>query len=182
MHLYGMLKDIVIPLISPLVAAVAIILAVKQERKKLIEQHEHSLQLQIKAAERELLALRELYQRLGIQISQGVGLAAEQLAVYHESVNRFFKVFHDSPAAYEKFFDKRSTKIRKNRLPLLIAELEIHMRQLKTRTNADPFVLFGLYLFLYARTDDEGAEEMKILEGIYKKEPKLYGTWWVPEI
>jgi hypothetical protein len=174
MPIYEATKDILVPLLSPLVAALAIIFAVKQERQKLRAQHEHTLQGQVRAAERELLTLREMCQHMALQLRQGEPLAPERVAVYEESCGRLFKVFHDSPAAYDEFFSKRRPKIKEARLPLLITELETRMRQLRLSKELDTLVLFGLYLLLYARAPiGADAEEANILGKIYKTDEIL---------
>lgn len=176
---YEIIKDIIVPVSSPLIAALALITVVKQERYKIRAKQNFDLQRSVNAVEREVLLLREAYQLIGIQLKQGGTLESERIQTFEESSDRLFKVFHESPAVYDEYFAKNKSKLIKLRLPLLFSELQIKLRQVKTAKVIDPFILFALYLLLYARVSHgKDSEEIQILNNISATDPKFYSTWW----
>ena len=178
---YEILKDIIVPALAPLVAVMALVFAARLERQKFLAQREHDLQISIDAAEREVLFLREAYQLIGLKLVCNEPVEPERIKCFEESVERFFNVIHGSPAIYEGYFSKNKKYIKTPRLPLLISELEIKLRQLTRTKKIDDFVLFALYLLIYARKNPgSDSEEIDILNKIYKTNQAMFEGWWNP--
>lgn len=131
MGIYEFSKDILVPAISPLIAVLALALVVKQERAKLTAQRAHGLEASVKAAERELIMLREAYQLIGLHLVQNSPLEPERLASLEQSTDRLLKTFNEYPEAYEAFFSKRKRGLIMDKMPLLFSELQIKLRQVK---------------------------------------------------
>jgi len=181
--MYDIMKDIIVPVLSPLVAVLTLIFVAKQERKKIDSQRNHELQSAVNAAEREVFLMRESYEKIGLKIVSSEEVEPERIASFDESRERFFKQFHESPSLYEEYFSKNKPKLKLDRMTLLFAELEIKLKQVLTSTSIDNVILFALYILLYARKDEgDDQEEIDILNMIYESSPDFYKAWWEPVI
>lgn len=181
MEPYAVAKDLLIPLVSPSIAVLTLVVYARQERRKMRVQAELELDKTVQATERDLLSLREAYQLFGLQLKLGQPVEPERLQLIGETGERLMKRFNESPALYDRYFAQARPSIRTERLPLLLHELHVRLRQLPKAKASDSLILFGLYLLLYARAaTDPDDEAYKILKLLHDNEPKLLGAWWTP--
>ncbi len=182
MDLYMFGKEILVPLVSPLIAVLTLIIYAKQERRKIAVQTDTDLKKSVHAVERDVLFLREAYQLVGLMMARGEPVEPERIKVIEEASDRIFKHFNEAPAVYDQYFSRPKAKIRSDRIPLLLNEMHIHFRLLSKSTKPENILLFGLYLLLYARTPtNSDTEELEIMQGIFKSNPAIYSAWWQPD-
>jgi len=182
MDVYTFSKDLVVPLVSPLIAVLTLVIYAKQERRKIAVQTDTDLKKAVHAVERDVLSLREAYQLVALKIAHGETVEPERVKVIEETSDRIFKRFSEVPAVYDQYFSKPKAKIRADRIPLLLTEMQIRLRLLSKATKPENILLFGLYLLLYARAPaDSDAEELEIMQNIFKTNPSIYAAWWQPD-
>jgi hypothetical protein len=182
MDLYTFSKEILVPLVSPLIAVLTLVIYAKQERRKIAVQADVDLRKSVHALERDVLSLREAYQLVALKFTHGETVEPERIKVIEETADRIFKRFGEMPAVYDQYFSKPKAKIRSDRVPLLLTEMQIRLRLLSKATKPENIVLFGLYLLLYARAPaDSDAEELEIMQRIFESNPTVYSAWWQPD-
>ncbi|MFA9441431.1 hypothetical protein ACDA63_17520 [Uliginosibacterium sp. sgz301328] len=181
MSLYQISKDLLIPLVSPSIAVLTLVIYAKQERRKIAVQADVDLKKSVHALERDVLALREAYQLVGLKQAAGEVVEPERIKVIEETAERIFKRFSDTPAIYDRYFSHPKAQIRTDRIPLLLTEMQIRLRTLAASKSPDHVILFGLYLLLFARAPADGDdEERQIMQTIHDTNPQFYGAWWIP--
>lgn len=181
MDFYTISKELLIPLVSPLIAILTLIIYAKQERRKIAVQVDIDLKKAIHAVERDVLSLREAYQVVSLMAVRGETIEPERIAVINEITDRIFKKLSETPAIYDQYFSKVKAKIQTDRIPLLLTELQIRLRLLAKSPKKDNIILFGLYMLLYARTpSNSDTEEQKILQELYNSDPNVFAAWWRP--
>ena len=177
--LYELIKDIFVPILSPMIAIVTLILVAVKERDKIKIQKEQELESRINSLERELFSIRETYQLLGIKIQNNEEIEEQRNIIFRESFERFFSLINNSPFLYESYFSLKKKHIKPERLPLLLSELHARLCIFSQKPKIDHFILFSLYVLLYARKKErEDLEEIKIINDIFKVSPELYSSWW----
>ncbi|QCU74220.1 hypothetical protein [Pseudoalteromonas distincta] len=177
--LYELIKDIFVPILSPTIAIVTLILVAVKERDKIRIQKEQELESQINSIERELFSIRETYELLGIKIKNKEEIEEQRVVIFRESFERFFSLINNSPFLYESYFSLNKKHINPDRLPLLLPELHARLCIFSQKQIIDKFILFSLYILLYARKkENEDLEEVKIINDIFKVSPELYSAWW----
>lgn len=177
--LYELIKDIFVPILSPTIAIVTLILVAVKERDKIRIQKEQELESQINSIERELFSIRETYELLGIKIKNKEEIEEQRVVIFRESFERFFSLINNSPFLYESYFSLNKKHINPDRLPLLLSELHARLCIFSQKQIIDKFILFSLYILLYARKkENEDLEEVKIINDIFKVSPELYSAWW----
>ncbi|SHI27220.1 hypothetical protein [Pollutimonas bauzanensis] len=182
MDLYIFGKEILVPLVSPLIAVLTLVTYAHRERRKMVVQADIELRKSVHALERDVLALREAYQLVALKMHHGETVEPERIKVIEEISDRIFKRFGEMPVVYDKYFSKPKAKIRSDRIPLLLTEMQIRLRLLPKATKVENIVLFGLYLLLYARAPaGSDAEELKITQNIFNSDPTVYSAWWQPD-
>jgi hypothetical protein len=180
MNVDPIIKDVLIPVLSPFVAVLTLALFVRQERRKLTIQRETELDIAARSIYRDLRLLRDEYQLLGLMIGKGESVEAERISTIQNTSQRIFKYLLEDPAVFEVYFLKPKARVKRTKLPLLLGELQIKLTTSTTSLKIDTFVLFGVYLLLYIydKNPKSSLETQQILDQIAETSPEFYGAFW----
>ena len=178
---YAFVKDFVIPLVSPTLAAITLMLFVRNERKKLDIAAERKLADSAGAAYRDLSYFHAQYQVHALGLTQNVPADPKRIEVLQRTSKRIFDAFLGDPALYQRYFEGVTDPSWKNTIPYLLSEFEIHLASIDQRKSPDEFILFSVYYLLYLYEPDEAkaAEHLEIVNAIAARKPDFYGKFEV---
>lgn len=179
--MYQILKDFLVPLISPLIAAVALGSFLYQERRKSEVRRKHDVDIAVRSIYRDLLYLREAYQLLRLKQRANEAIEPERRKLIIDTADRIFGQLLTNPEIFEKYFVKANTGLKSNRFPLFLTELQIRLARIAAPDADGEVILFGIYLLLYLYDPDpiKANEHRAILQQISNTNPQLFGAFAV---
>jgi hypothetical protein len=175
---YELAKDIIIPILSPVLTALTILLFVWQEKKKANLQTKANLKFGADSVLRDLMFFREAYQLFGLMVVQKEPVTDERIKHLKDTFNKIQENLTHNPDLFNEYLADYSGK---NNLTLLLIELQVKINSLTKTSNIDNFILFGVYnfLFVFSNNPSQIAETKKILESIRQTNPDLYDSFIV---
>ena len=154
----GILKDVIIPLLSPLIAVLTLILFVWHERKKLELKSKEEVNQIAKSIYRDLLYLREQWELFGLEkITQKEESKEERIELLRKIFERIRKNIFEKPEIWETYFSDIKTKVKDNKIFLLLGEMEIDFARKDFQYN--DFILYAIYKLLYLWEKDRNKKE-----------------------
>jgi hypothetical protein len=188
MTLHDIFKEFVIPALSATVAAVTLALFAVNERRKIVLAADHTrkanLDAAVRAAYREVRTLREQYQLFRLTEAGNQPVSDERKKTVVKTADRVFAMLRGNPALYDEYFSSQPSRLNRNKIDLVLGELEIQMQLLSAASTIerrnDNFTLFGVYALIYGSAygrDDERAEAEQILSAIAQSDPVAAACW-----
>jgi hypothetical protein len=177
----NILKDIVIPLASPLIAVVTLLLFLRQELAKVKIQREFKFDSLVKSIYIDLQYLRDMYQMYGLELktnhAPSPGREDEIIAI----AKRIYRKFFEEPGNFFQYFSMVEYNTPDNNLFLLLGEFKIRIDTLKGKNKFDDFILFSIYtlLYLYEEDGNLSEEHLKVINTIRESNSKLYSGFIV---
>ena len=144
----GILKDVIIPLLSPLIAVLTLILFVWHERKKLELKSKEEVNQIAKSIYRDLLYLRDQWELFGaeIRLTEKPERKEERIELLRNIFERIRKNIFEKPEIWEIYFSDIKTKVKDNKIFLLLGEMEIDFARKNLQFN--DFILYAIYKLL----------------------------------
>ena len=168
----GILKDAIIPLLSPLIAVVTLILFVRHERKKLELKRKEEVNQIAKSIYRDLLYLREQWQLFGLETREKKeDYKEERIDLLRDIFKRIRKNIFDKPEIWEIYFTNIKTRVDDNKIFLLLGEMEIDFARKNLEFNK--FIFYAIYKLLYYwEKDINKKEELENIINMIENESK----------
>lgn len=162
------LKDFIIPILSPLIAVVTFILFVRHERKKLELEKKEEINQIAKSIYRDLLYLREQWQLFGVEVQRGeIEFKEERIELLRKIFERIRKNIFEKPEMWEIYFSNIETKVKDNKIFLLLGEMESGFA--KNDIQFNEFILYAIYKLLsYWEKDNNNKKEINHIINIIK--------------
>ena len=168
----GILKDVIIPILSPLIAVLTLILFVRHERKKLELKRKEEINQIAKSIYRDLLYLREQWQLFGLGIiTKKAESKEERIELLRKIFERIRKNIFEKPEIWETYFSNIKTRVKDNKIFLLLGEMEINFARKDLQYN--DFILYAIYKLLsYWEKDKIKKEELDNIINVIENESK----------
>lgn len=166
---------VVVPLASPLIAAIAIVIAIRAEARKMRLQRVKEHRQRIDSIFTDCLYARDLLTIMAYQFAEG-RMDPAHIAELQVTVERALeKIFSDPEAGY-RLYDQVQFMGEHNNIFRLLAELRIRVSGLKPGSVLDHVIYFGLttLLFLYDSDQPRREDLYAELEKLKKAKPELY--------
>lgn len=179
--MYPLIKEIVIPLISPLVAVLTFILFAKRERGKLEMQRKSELRKISQVIRLESDAVREAYQLFGIERKMGQEPTTGQVDIIKEGFPRLLKSIKDHPDLLSEKLSQQHNVIE-SRIFLLFSKAEADVKDLKKDSQISEIVLFSLYVIIFLFSNQGARKESReVIDAIALTDFQFFQTFWRPE-
>lgn len=161
------LKDIIIPLLTLLLAIIVFFSFVWQERKKLRLKTEEDIDTVSRSIYRDLLYLLEQWQLFGLEKKDNQ-VNPNRIILIREIYSRVKKNLFEKPEIFENYFRDIRIKTSDNKIFLLLGELEIDF--LNDKLDYNYFVNYAIYKLLsYWENDPQKLGEIeKIIKDFEK--------------
>ena len=178
---YEILKDIIIPFLSPMLAVLTLLLFLWQEKKKASLQAKYQLNSGVNSVLRDAILFREAYELFGLSMHPTNSVTTQHIQQLQELYLKLHNSLTLNPDVFHTYFKTGYSTASKNNLPLLMVELQRKIASLTTNSSIDNFILFGSYTFLYLfETDNELITENKnIRKTIRETNPSFYDGFMV---
>jgi hypothetical protein len=173
-----LIKDVLVPVASPLVAAIAIVFAVRTESKKLRLAKLQEQRERVDSVFTDALYCSDLFKLLVYQFKHNGSVGLEHLADFQKSIERIFQKIFSSPEAGHQLYDQVRFLRTQNNSFLILAELRFRVSGMKTGQIPDIFIPFGLHtlLYLYDSNAARRNQYYEVLEEIRRGDPGLYDS------
>jgi hypothetical protein len=174
---YGYSKDIIVPVVSPLVAALTVLSALWAERRSRARIRQEELDAAATSLYRDVAYARELYQLLGLAIEMGEAVPPARLTEIQGALDRVYTVLFSQPRVYEHYFGRKESM--EKRLLLLLGDLRVRYQSLAPGQSFDQVILFDLYVLLSLYETDAALleEHERTLDIIEESNPQLYAPF-----
>ena len=166
MTFFELLKDIVVPFASPLVAALAIIFALRSEGRRLRIQKDHE-----RSERHDSIFTDAQFARCQLHVlvrDSFLGtLPQAHVDEFQATIDRIYdKIFPDYRAGHE-LSSKVKFSTNDSSIFMLLAELRYGVISMDSENIPHPIIPFGLHtlLYLYDADDERRNENYNILEG-----------------
>ena len=175
---YELSKDIIIPILSPVLTALTILLFVWQEKKKADLQAKANLKFGADSILNDLMFFREAYQLFGLMVLHNEPITDERIKHLKDTFEKIQENLTRNPDLYTEYLTDDSGK---NNLTLLLIELQVKINSLTKVSTIDNFILFGVYNFIYIFENHatQITETKNILESIRQTNPTQYDPFIV---
>lgn len=180
MDAYDYLKDIFIPGLAPIIAALAIALVVRQEAGKLRLRGAMRLESDVGSVYRDVNYLIEAYQLMGLKVGSGQGDLTIEITELKRAFDQMWSKLMANPDVYKKYFLNAVPAGSRNPILLMLYELRCRFDRIIPPTfKLDTFVLYCLHKLSWLYESDELrlGETREVLEEIAKADPKFYEPW-----
>jgi len=152
---YDISKDVIIPILSPLLAVLTLMLFLWQQKKIASLQSKYQLDSGANSVLRDAILFREAYQLFGLSIKQTNSITTQHVQQLQELYLKLHNSLTQNPDVFHEYL-KKGYSSSKNNLPLLMVELQRKIASLTTNSHIDNFILFSSYTFLYLfETDND---------------------------
>lgn len=158
---YDIFKDIIIPVLSFIVTALALILVIKLERAKNKLQAEDSLRSGVNAVLRDLIYFSNAYHLFSICITKNIPVTNLRIKQLKSLYAKLHKSLTENPDIFHQYI--RDIKAdNSNTLTLLLVDMQLTVNSLTTKSRANNILTFGIFqLFYLFETDDKMIKENK---------------------
>jgi hypothetical protein len=172
---HGIAKDFVVPAVSPLVAALAIVAAIWKDRQARLDTRQDELARAATALFRDVALARQMYEILGLQLAQSESVESARWPETQAALDRVYAVLLGQPVVYD-YYARALDKEQRSQLVILLSELRVRYKSFTPRDGIDHFILFGIYslLSLYETRPTERAEHSQCLDAIEASHVALY--------
>ncbi len=185
MDFYDLAKDILVPLLAPTVAAFSLIGAFYFDRRRARIARETEIENAAGAIYRDAIFLKNQYNAIMAAWYYDKKIEPERCTVAEATSKRIFKNLYVSPYVYKKYFMGFHLEIQENtinyeKLPHVLSELEIRIKNIKKTNKSDLLLMFCVELLIYAGAEckknrDNSTNELR---EISKKEPEIFRRLW----
>ncbi len=179
--IYDILKDVVIPILSPMLAVITFLLFFWQEKKKASLQSKYQLDSGANSVLRDVILFREAYQLFSLSIQPTNNITNQHVLQLKELYSKLHNSITQNPDVFHVYIKKGYSDASKNNLPLLMIELQRKIASLTTSSKIDNFILFGTYTFLYLFESENELifENKKIRKQIRDTDPFFFDQFMV---
>jgi hypothetical protein len=150
--------DVGIPLVAAALTAAGIVVPLLYQRRRERREAEGLFEKALLSLHRDATFLVE---RAGLLVAKmgNEPITDEDIAGISSARERLFRRLFDDPRVFDAYFSSESwmTRRAEEKLLLLLGEIDVRLRQLRTTRAIDLFTLFGLYLLQYAGEQDPKA-------------------------
>lgn len=180
----GTIISFIIPVLGPLVAAVALVIGLRSEFRKVRTQHDHDRRQRAESVFTEIFYATALCDLVVAQVAQAA-LKPETLGELRESFGRIFTKLMAEPAIGDYFRDHVkfvSPSGQRARMFLLLAEARVRAAQTQIGRKDLLLVYFTLLTltYLFERKEQRrNSDTYEAIEQIYQSDPKLFGLFIV---
>ena len=177
MTAFEVLKDIVVPIASPLVAAIAIIYALRSEGLKLRLQRDHERSQMLDSIFTDALFARDQFNIL-IPLSTQGDIPAVHVQEFKATFDRIYNKLFSDYRAGEELTRKVRYDGQKSNIFLLLAELRSRVISMTPQGSVDPFIVFGINTLLYLYDADDSRREAyyEVIELMKNNDPEVYAA------
>lgn len=177
MTFFELLTEILVPVASPLVAAIAIVIAVRAEGRKIRLEHSTQRRQRMESIFTDALYARDLFTILTYQSQLGQ-MEHAHVAEFQLTIDRVFDKIFSDPEIGRRFYEDVAFECQHNNIFRLLAELRIRTAKMDPNRSLDLLMYFGVTTLLYLYDSDERRrhEVYKELEKVRDAEPALYSN------
>ncbi len=162
------IKDVIVPLLTILLAVIVFFRFAWQERKKLRLKTEEDIDAVSRSVYRDLLYLREQWQLFGIESIQNKNNPDRQ-SLIREIFGRIKKNLYERPEIFENYFREIEIKTSDNKIFLLLGELECDF--INSQLHYNNFILYAIYKLLsyWEKNNEKSNEINSIIASLVEK-------------
>jgi hypothetical protein len=173
------LKDVIVPLVSPFVAAAtavaAWVLFDRQEKGKIEIKRKADFEDMLLSIRRDARRLGQMYEVFALMLKLNEPIERARIDVLTEIAKRVRKELLNDPRIFNQYFLNAGPRMRKSG-PLLVDELQVRLLSSLAARKFDLFVLFGVdwLMYVHGADLDEMIDLWGAMEQIRNTNPKLY--------
>jgi len=164
-------KNLVFPILSPLMTIVGIMLIATNERKKILEQNKIKTNATVDLIYRDLHILLATCETL-LQDRSNV-----RIIHFKNLFQRFLTNLYSDPRLFGLYFHKLEFQnAEKNNIYLLLSELELKINNMTTDNLDFRFMFFTIHslIYIYERDSEKEKIHLEAIELIQNNDPTLY--------